>query len=87
VRTAARRRDTAKKVSPSGKAASLLLVNGQQTVFGKGIPMKLESCPTCGKRRTHWRENNGRGCCDADVTYCSQRCAGVFERFKPDSAA
>jgi hypothetical protein len=33
-----------------------------------------ERCPTCGRERTEWTENEGNGVEAAGITYCSQDC-------------
>jgi hypothetical protein len=46
---------------------------------GREVP-RQDACPECGRSRSQWRENNGRGCRGDDgTTYCSQWCAGRLE--------
>jgi uncharacterized OB-fold protein len=33
-----------------------------------------ERCPTCGRERSEWTENDGEGVTAAGVDYCSQDC-------------
>jgi hypothetical protein len=34
----------------------------------------LERCPTCGRERSEWTENDGDGVTFAGLTYCSTDC-------------
>ena len=39
-------------------------------------PELLEDhCPTCGRPRKQWTENQGPGFVNAELTYCSRECA------------
>jgi uncharacterized OB-fold protein len=35
----------------------------------------LDRCPTCGRERSEWVENDGDGVTVAGLTYCSTECA------------
>jgi hypothetical protein len=34
----------------------------------------IERCPTCGRERSEWTENEGEGVVSGGLAYCSQDC-------------
>jgi hypothetical protein len=35
---------------------------------------EFERCPTCGRERSEWTENEGEGVTAGGLTYCSNEC-------------
>ena len=76
-----RRRDTIATPPRDAGTAYRLGAGALRVPAGGGSPAKQEDCPQCGRRRSQWRENLGRGCPGDDgELYCSQRCAGIIDR-------